>query len=518
MDGISNHIVKISQDALIHPLTYLTNQIIVNSEYPTIWKIIRTIGLYKNKGSRDDPKNYRPISLLNPCSKAVEKELLSQMETHMKGNNLWNRKSFAYKKGHSTINALIDIMEVWAQNIDQNNQNISMFLDLSAAFDCIKHDIIGKKLEIYNFGPKCVKLIMSYLSLRSQLVTVGGQNSNLLWIKNGVPQGSILGPFLFNLYANELPAIIDNMCEHIEHMNNSEYLFNNECKICGIFINYADDSTIILKCDKEDYIICSNKLDHILSKMSEFLAANFLKLNIDKTQILRTTSRQQLAENKGEKIKLNALDGNGKNIVPSNTAKILGLTFSNNLTWAAHLERGKEAVLTKTRKKLGALKNVAKNCSQHFKKRLADACVMSRLVYGIQIWGFGVRPNTMKKVQTVQNMAACWILNKHRCTKTKDLLNELNWLSMYQLTIYHGVLLVWKIVNNMVPERNLESLEKSKNKTGRIELTDRRWCIRAQNIFWSLNNSIKNCSKIAIFKRKLKLWICDNIPIHEDPD
>ena len=110
-EGISNKLVKLSEDVLVLPLTYLVNVIIDKSEFPRIWKIYKTIGLYKGKGEKDSPTSYRPISLLSLLSKVIEKLLLKQMSNHMIENNLYNPRSYAYKEGQSTINALIDMME-----------------------------------------------------------------------------------------------------------------------------------------------------------------------------------------------------------------------------------------------------------------------------------------------------------------------------------------------------------------------------------------------------------------------
>ena len=146
-DGLSNYIVKIGEDSLVYPMTYLFNKIVDSQEFPTFWKYFIAIEIYKGKGEKDDPSSYRPIALLSPLSKLIEMELLDQMDKHMTQNNLWNPNSFAYRKHHSTTNALIDIMEIWSDNIDCNTQNLNMFIDLSAAFDCVEHDILLSKLR-----------------------------------------------------------------------------------------------------------------------------------------------------------------------------------------------------------------------------------------------------------------------------------------------------------------------------------------------------------------------------------
>ena len=105
----------------------------------------------------------------------------------------------AYRENFSTISAMIDIMETWSENIDENFQNLSIFLDLSSAFDCVSAPVLMDKMVIYGFGPNTRALLSSYLSFRSQAVMVGGKLSDFKPNIAGVPQGSILGPILFNL-------------------------------------------------------------------------------------------------------------------------------------------------------------------------------------------------------------------------------------------------------------------------------------------------------------------------------
>ena len=191
----------------------------------------------------------------------------------------------------------------------------------------------------------------------------------------------------------------------------------------------------------------------------------------------------------------------------------MGITFSSNLTWTHHLEKGTDAILSKCKQKLAALKYVANGCTIKQKKLLADACIMSRITYGIQIWGNMASPSVIYRAQVVQNQLACWILNSHRLTKTSNLLNKLNWLSMNQLTVYHSLFSIWKTLRYKLPYRNYIALLKNKNKTGRINLTNNTWSVKAQKIYWNLPNIIRKCEKISHFKLKLKKWISSNIPV-----
>ena len=127
----------------------------------------KILPLYKSKGEQTDVKMYRPIALLSPLSKIVEKEIQYQMNKHMNSNHLWNMDMNAYRQNFSTITAMIDIMETWTDNMDNNLQNLTMFLDLSSAFDCVKSSVLTDKMALYGFGPDFCQLITSYLLHRS---------------------------------------------------------------------------------------------------------------------------------------------------------------------------------------------------------------------------------------------------------------------------------------------------------------------------------------------------------------
>ena len=98
----------------------------------------------------------------------------------------------------------MDLWETWSSNVNYNFQNVTTFLDLSAAFDCVDKNTMINKMNIYKFYNSVVNLIDSYLSYRSQLVVIGGQQSNYLSVNSATPQGSILGPLLFLLYINDI--------------------------------------------------------------------------------------------------------------------------------------------------------------------------------------------------------------------------------------------------------------------------------------------------------------------------
>ena len=222
---------------------------------------------------------------------------------------------------------------------------------------------------MYKYGDNSTKLISSYLSHRSQFVMVNGQMSDILWMKYGVPQGSNLGPFLFNLYTQELGAVVSENCSHNCVQNHNGDLFDQDCDMCGILITFADDATIILKTRRDEWKETSDKLDTLFSRFKLFLRSNSLQLNINKTQLLRVTLRQQLVSNKGEKVLLEVVDKDNNKIAPKPLAKILGLTVNNNLIWSSHLEKGKDSIIPKCKKNDRSLKVCGRRLCLTYKEK-----------------------------------------------------------------------------------------------------------------------------------------------------
>ena len=141
---------------------------------------------------------------------------------------------------------------------------------------------------------------------------------------------------------------------------------------------------------------------------------------------------------------------------------------------------------------------------------------MSRLIYGIAIWGINAAKSTINKVQIVQNLTMKWVSGIKIGMSTKQLLDKLGWLSIYQLAIYHSVLLYWKVKNKQEPKRTMELLQFSQFSNARIELTSRIWSKVASTNFYKLDPNVQNLKKIGAFKRALKNWIKQNVPLSED--
>ena len=159
--------------------------------------------IYK-EGPRDISSNYRPISILSVISKLIEKLTYDRLIKFINKKSILNNNQFGFRSAHSTVHAITTIHERILENVDNDKHTISIYLDLSKAFDCVNHSILLSKLEHYGIRGIALKFLKSYLTNRQQLTVVNGEASDLLTVLCGVPQGSTLGPLLFLLYISDL--------------------------------------------------------------------------------------------------------------------------------------------------------------------------------------------------------------------------------------------------------------------------------------------------------------------------
>ena len=170
-----------------------------NGVFPDRLKISDVLPLYK-KDSRLKVSNYRPISLLSNLDKIFEKLIYIRTYNFFQLNNVFFQQQFGFRKKHSTSHAILNMIQKIMDTLDKGQFACAVFVDLQKAFDTVDHKILLSKLCHYGVRGIPLSLFESYLSGRLQFVTANGVSSNMAEIVHGVPQGSVLGPLVSNLY------------------------------------------------------------------------------------------------------------------------------------------------------------------------------------------------------------------------------------------------------------------------------------------------------------------------------
>ena len=147
-------------------------------------------------------ENYGPISILPNISKIYERCLYTQLYDYF--NVIFSRNQCGFRKGFSVVNCLLPMIEKWRESLDQDGTYGTLLTDLSKTFDCLPHELIIAKLYTYGVDMPSLKLINSYLSKRTQRIEINDIYSSWFEIHFRVPEGSILGPILFNIFIYDL--------------------------------------------------------------------------------------------------------------------------------------------------------------------------------------------------------------------------------------------------------------------------------------------------------------------------
>ena len=298
LDTIDSTSLKALATYTYKPITYLVNLSIKNNEFAARWKLAKVIPIHKGKDKpTDHPSSFRPISLLSATSKIVERIIHKQLLKYMMETKQLNMNQHSYKPNHSTTSALCQLMDTLYSATDQNLISVLLSVDQSGAFDNVSHQILLKKLTMYNCSNESLKWFRNYLNFRSQCVSIGSKLSKITLVNNGVPQGSILGPLLYIIYTNEMPNILKER-ENCQHNNTDpEYLFGMNCLTCGMLVCYADDATMVSASNSRT--VNQNKLETSLNYIDSFLTSNKLSINRTKTTIAEIMIGQKRAKTPG---------------------------------------------------------------------------------------------------------------------------------------------------------------------------------------------------------------------------
>ena len=385
-DQISGKIVKILPPKGIIWLTYVFNAILRLGYFPDRWKMARVIAIAKPGKSPNKIESYRPISVLSVFSKLIERIILHRMLKYLEGKI--PEHQFGFREGHGTPEQCHRIVNFIRNSMENKEYCTAVFLDVSKAFDKVWH--LGLLYKIKQILPLNIYVILkSYLTNRQFYVVIRKENSSIGAILAGVPQGSVIGPYLYTIFTRDLPEIYN-----------------------GLTATYADDTAYMYSHISPE--IANECMQNHLYKVEEWTRKWNIRINTDKSQNVVFTLNRKASP---------SLNFNGLDVPKTDTAKYLGLTLDTRLTFKHHITQKRKEFNMK-RKKLYYLINSKSKLSLKNKLLLYSSVLKPIWTYCIPLWSLASKSN-IKKIQACQNITLRVMTGAHTYIPNEQLHREL---------------------------------------------------------------------------------------------
>ena len=479
--NIPTNLLKASSSICGPIITRCINSAFKNSEFPSQLKLADIVPIHK-KAETTIKSNYRPISLLPTVSKLFEKIMFSQINTFFQDK--FSPILCGFRQGHSTQHALFNLLQSWQESLDKGEIVGTLLMDLSKAYDCIPHDLLIAKLEAYGFDPPGLNLLYSYLTGRNHRVRIGNTFSSWLELILGIPQGSILGPLLFNIFINDL------------------FDFLNKTLIC----NFADDNTLYSSGKSLD--IVTKNLAHDTSMVLRWFSFNSMVANPNKFQVMFLGVKNNLDI---------CFETDGIKFSAENSVELLGILIDHKLTFSSHVETICKRASLRTK----ALLRIRRYLTLPKASLLFNAYVFSNFLYCPLIWMF-CRKSSDSIIKKTHRRALSALLFRFDL----DLPELLELHGSQTVHTKHLQILmteVFKSLNKLNPEfmwdcfefkntpynlRSVKTVILPPSKTKSFGINSIRF--RGSLLWNTLPNYLKTCSDLSEFNRRIKSWNGDS--------
>ena len=372
-DNLPGKLIRIAYSELSYPLTHLINTSISLKCFPSTMKCAEISPVFKKDDNlmRD---NYRPVSVLTVVSKIYETLMNDQLTDYFR--NILNKLLCAFRKKYSGQSLLIKMVDEWKTALDNRYITGAVFMDLSKAFDCLPHGLLIAKCHAYGLTLSACELLADYLDQRKQRVKIGGVRSSWTDLHKGVPQGSILGPLLFNIFINDLFFSIEK---------------------CSLY-NYADDNSLSFSASSLSEVLSKLRID--CNHAIDWFTINGMKANPDKFQFMILSSSPL------DPIEL-ALDGN-TTITSQNCVKVLGVSIDKHLTFNDHISSS----CSKAARQLNAFARISKHLNLDSRRVIHQSFILSNFNYCPLVWHFCGKTNN-KKLEKIQERSLRILYNDY---------------------------------------------------------------------------------------------------------
>lgn len=410
-DGISSMILKNSRHILAPPITYLCNLCLRMGKFPDALKKAIVHPIYKG-GSRNCVNNYRPISVLPALSKILEKVLNKRLRNYLDKYNLIADNQYGFRIGVSTEDAVLDLTQFVARTLDSKMKCVGIFLDLSKAFDTVSVPILISKLEHLGVRGITLEIFKDYLRNRKQQVKIDTHLSNEQLVTYGVPQGSILGPTLFQIYVNDL-------CK----------MSLPNCKIYA----YADDTAILVY--GPTWEIVQSKAETALNNVMTWLNSNLLTLNLHKTVYIPFAIRRTSSPPPTFSVTAHSCSNpSAPCLCPALTrtdhVKYLGVVIDDGLRWDKQLD----TLTTRTMRLIHIFKSLRESANFDTLKMVYYTLCQSIISYCISVWGGAIKTNFLR-VERAQRAILKVMTRKPYRYPTTQLYSDCKVLTVRQLFV-----------------------------------------------------------------------------------
>ena len=383
---LSSRLLKNSFQALSDKLTFLFNFSIRVAIFPDQWKEALVIPILK-PGDPKKAENYRPISLLPLPWKILEKLLHTQLSSYLEEHNLLSHNQFGFRKQRSTTHALSQLLNQIYTNINRPVVTAAVYIDFSKAFNCVQCSTLLYKLTTLNLDQNLIRWIASYLNSGTQKTLANNIYSTSQPVNQGVPQGSVLGPLLYIIYANDIA----------DRVKNSGYTF------------YADDTVLYSK--KKNLQMAAQDLQADLDSLANWCADNEIYVNISKTKTMFFGSRARLNSSELPSFRI----GNST-LQRTKTYTYLGIKLDEQLALDTHAN----SLIQKVSNRIYQLTKIRSYITKKAALLIYKNMILPVLEYG-DIFLHSASQLIRKKLQTLQNKALRCALSKNKYYSSEDL-------------------------------------------------------------------------------------------------
>lgn len=489
-DPLPAYLLRSSIEQLAPSMLHLVNTSLATGSMEGMKDSIIVPILKKDGLDLDELSNYRPVCGGLYVDKLIQKSVLVQLNDYMTFYDLHIPYQSGYKSNHSCETVLLSILDSILLHLDEGSCCLVLLLDLSAAFDTVDLDkLISILSDDLGLGGTVLEWFKSFLYGRKQATSVNGCRSEFKDVKYGVPQGSVLGPVLFNIYIRKFIQLLRD---------------------AGFTVHgYADDHQVISSFRISfQYHALGYSLPRCMNIISQFMSSYFLKLNAGKSKLL-IFSPQNIQDN----ICFDSVYLGSNLFLPvSFEAMNLGVKLDSQLSFSSHISM----LLAQSYKHVSNIGRIRRYLTKDEIRTLVYALVMCRIDNCNSLL-YGISELELSRLQKLQNSCARIIYGRRKFEHVTDIFNELHWLPVKRRIIFKALMFVFKVFLNVAPIYLSNCLEISdvENRILHVPKTltsygDRAFRNFAPRLWNALPVFLRNSNSISFFSSQLKHHLFSN--------